>query len=781
MVRNYLKTSIRIILRNKVFSIINVLGLAIGLACFILIFLWVSDEIGYDRFHENAGRLYRLLQKDHIDPDFIWTTTPTPLGPLLKENIPEIEAYTRYWSGGSSVRYEDKFFWEGGIRLVDPYFLKMFTFPFIKGDLQSALPNTNALVLTESTAKKYFGSEDPVGKMLNIRDTLDLTVTAVIEDPPKKSHFQFTMLLHINLVPEYRLASWASDYPTYIMLMKEARKDSVIRKIETVWRSIDPEGTDYSDLQQVTNIHLNEFVGPSKGLLVYTFSVIAGLVLIIACINFMNLSTARSAKRSQEVGLRKVVGAKRSQLITQFLSESVLFTFLALIVAWILVELFRPAFNQITGKEIEIAYSDPVLLLTLLAAFLFTSFLSGSYPAFVLSSFRSSHVLKGGTLTQSGSNIMRNILVVFQFFISTVLIICIIMIYKQLWFIQNKDLGLNKENILVMPFSDEFVSRYDAIKEEFLRNPKIKYVSGMSNLPTHVNSRVGINWEGNPDDQGIGIDYFMADYDMIEAMEMKMLFGRSFSADFTGDDSIGYIINKTALDRMGIEDPVGHPVEFQHPYFPERFSKGKIIGVVEDFHHHPLREQITPLAIRIYRPWYNYLVLKISPDNMQETIVYVQGIARKFAPDFKIPYSFFDDEINAHYAPENKVKDIVIYFAFLSILISCLGIFGLASYTAERFTKQIGIRKVNGASSGSIVFQLIREFTKWIALGLMLGCPVAWFIMKKVLMNYAYRTDFSWWIFAVTVFIVAVMGMIAVTHQALKAARRNPADSLRYE
>jgi len=355
------------------------------------------------------------------------------------------------------------------------------------------------------------------------------------------------------------------------------------------------------------------------------------------------------------------------------------------------------------------------------------------------------------------------------------------MIYKQLWYIQNKDLGLNKENVLVMPFDEAFVSRYDAIKNELLRNPSIKYISGMSNLPTHVNSRVGMNWEGNPDDQGIGIDYFMADYDMIEAMEMEMLFGRSFSEDFAGDDSIGYIINKTALDRMGIQNPVGHPVEFQHPYFPDRFSKGKIIGVVKDFHHRPLRDQIVPLAIRIYRPWYNYLILKISPDNIQETIAYVERVARKFAPDFQIPYSFFEDEINALYAPENKVRDIVIYFAILSIFISCLGLFGLASYTAERFTKQIAVRKVNGASTRNIVFQLIREFNKWIAFGILFGCPVAWFTMRKVLMNYAYRTDFSWWIFLVTVFVVAIMGVVAVVHQALKAATRNPADSLRYE
>jgi len=781
MFRNYIKTSVRIILRNKVFSFINVLGLAISLACFILIFLWVKDEIGYDRFHEHADRLYRLLQKDHANPDFVWTTTPTPLGPMLKENIPEVEAFTRFWSAGGLVKYEDKVFFENEIKLVDPYFFQMFTFPFVQGTIKTALPNIDALVLTESTAEKYFGDENPVGKRLHIQDTLDLTVTAVIKDPPRKSHVRFSMLLHINLVPEYRLTSWASDYPTYVLISEGAKKDTVVKKIENFWRLVDPDGTDYSDLQPLTEVYLNEYGVPGKIIQVYTFSVIAILVLVIACINFMNLATARSAKRAREAGLRKIVGASRFQLIIQFLGESMIFTFFALVCAWILVELFRPVFNSLTGKEIEIAYNDPMLILFIIIIFVFTGLFSGSYPALVLSWSKSVHVLKGEKQSFPGSKALRNVLVVFQFFISTLLIICITTVYKQLWFIENKDLGLNKEDILVLPFSGVFTTRYDAIKDELTRNPRIFYVSGCSNLPTNVNSHVGMNWEGNEDDQGIGIDYFMADYDMIEAMEMEMLYGRSFSEDFAGDDSIAYIINEAALRRMGIENPVNHPVEFQHPYFPDRFRNGKIIGVVKDFHHRPLRRQIVPLAIRIYRPWYNYLVIKISPENIQETITYIQGVAMKFASDYPFGYSFFEDEINALYAPENKVKDIVIYFAFLSIFISCLGLFGMASFTAEQYTRQIGIRKVNGATIRSVIVFLTMESTKWIAIGLVLGCPVAWFIMRKVLMNYAYRTDISWWIFLLTALIVSLMGIIAVGHQALKAATRNPADSLRYE
>ncbi|UCG28154.1 MAG: ABC transporter permease, partial [Bacteroidales bacterium] len=443
MFRNYIKIVTRNILRNKVFSIINILGLAIGLGCFILIFLWVKDETGYDRFHENSDRLFRLLQRDHADPEFVWTTTPTPLGPLLKEKLPEIEAYTRFWSAGGLVQYEDKKFFESDIKLVDPYFFNMFTFPVVQGDQEVPMPDLNSIILTESTAQKYFGDSNPIGKSLNILDTIDLTVTAVIGDPPKKSHLRFAMLIHINHVPMYRLTSWASDYPTYILLREGANADTVIRKVEQEWRALDPEGTKYSDLQTITEIYLNEFGKPGKIIPVYTFSVIAVLVLVIACINFMNLSTARSSKRAKEVGLRKIVGASRSHLIVQFLGESMIFSFFALLVAWILVELIRPAFNNLSGKEVEIAYTDPVLVLSVLLIVILTGLLSGSYPALILSSFKSVNVLKGEIKRHPGSKTLRNILIVFQFFISVVLIVCIAMIYKQLWYIQNKDLGLN--------------------------------------------------------------------------------------------------------------------------------------------------------------------------------------------------------------------------------------------------------------------------------------------------------------------------------------------------
>ncbi|MCK4346461.1 MAG: ABC transporter permease [Bacteroidales bacterium] len=781
MISNYIKTAIRSILRNKIFSLINITGLSIGLACFILIFLWVKDEIGYDRFHENADQLFRINTKDHEDPDFIWTTTPTPLAPLLKEKFPEVISYTRYWSFGAMVRYEEKHFFEDDIKLVDPYFFEMFTFPFVKGEKETALPNLDAVVLTESTARKYFGDEDPIGKMLNILNYIDLTVTAVIKDPPKNSHMRFTMLAHMDHVPEYRRTSWASDYPSYIMIHDKFTEEEVNQKIEGIWRTIDPDATEYPVLQNVTEIYLNENGVAGKLIHVYTFSIIAILVLIIACINFMNLSTARSAKRAREVGLRKIVGASRLQLVKQFIGESTIFSFIGLFIAWILVELFRPVFSTLAGKDIEIEYLDPILILSMLIILIFTGLFSGSYPALILSSFKSVHFLKGEKIQHPGSKSLRNILVIFQFFVSVVLIICTTVIYKQLWYIQNKDLGLNKENILVTPFIGVMAPKYDEIKKDLLRNPNIYYVSGVSNLPTNVIAHVSLDWEGNKNDEGIGIDYMMVDYDLIETMGMEMLYGRSFSEEFADDDSIAYIVNETAYKRMGIENPIGHPIEFQHPYFPGRFSRGEIIGVVKDFHHRPLREYIVPLAMRMYRPWYNHLVIKINPEDIQETISYVQASARKFAPEYPFVYSFFEDEINVLYSSERKIGDIVKYFALLSIFISCLGLFGLASFTAEQYTRQIGIRKVNGASVTSIIFLLIRDFTKWVSFALILGCPVAWVIMKKILANYAYKTEISWWIFLITALLVSFIGLFTMIVQAVKAATRNPADSLRYE
>jgi putative ABC transport system permease protein len=781
MFQNYIKTVLRIILRNRIFSFINIMGLAIGLTCFLLIFLWVKDELGYDRFHDKADQLFRILTKDHEDPDFVWTTTPTPLAPLLKEKFPEVISYTRYWSFGAMVRYKEKHFFEENIKLIDPYFFEMFTFPFIKGEKETALPDQDAIVLTESTAKKYFGDEDPIGKVLNIQNNIDLTVTAVIKDPPKNSHMRFSMLAHIDNVPEYRRTSWASDYPSYIMTHDKFTEKEVNRKIEGILRTIDPDATTYPVLQNVTEIYLNENGVAGKLIHIYTFSIIAVLVLIIACINFMNLSTARAAKRAREVGLRKIVGASRLQLIKQFIGESIIFSFIALFLAWILVELFRPGFNILAGKTIEIEYCDPILILSILIILIFTGLFSGSYPALILSSFKSVNLLKGEKIQHQGSISLRNILVIFQFFISVVLIITTIVIYKQLWYIQNKDLGLNKENILVTPFIGVMAPKYDEIKNYLLQNPNIYSVSGVSNLPTNVNSFVSLDWEGNKNDEGMGIFYMMVDYDLIETMGMKMLYGRSFSEEFAGDDSIAYIINEMAYKQMGIKNPIGHQVEFQHPYFPERFSRGKIIGVVKDFHHRPLREHIVPLAMRMYRPWYNYLVIKINPEDIQETISYIQASARKFVPEYPFEYSFFEDEINVLYSSERKIGDIVKYFALLSIFISCLGLFGLASFTAEQYTRQIGIRKVNGATVTSIVFLLTRGFTKWVCIALIPGFPVAWFIIKKILVNYAYKTEISWWIFLITALLVSLIGLFTVIAQAVKAASRNLADSLRYE
>ena len=679
------------------------------------------------------------------------------------------------------VKYGEDQFFEDDIQLVDPYFFEMFTFPFIKGGKETALPNLDAIVLTESTARKYFGDEEPIGKVMNIRNNINLTVTAVIKDPPKNSHMRFTMLAHIDNVPEYRRTSWAADYLSYIMIHDKFTKEEVNKKIEGILKTIDPNETRYPVLQNVTKIYLNENGVPGKLVHIYTFSVIAVLVLIIACINFMNLSTARSSKRAREVGLRKIVGASRFQLIKQFIGESTIFTFIAFFIAWILVELFRPVFSTLAGKDIEIEYLDPILILSIVIILIFTGLFSGSYPALILSSFKSVHFLKGGKSQHSGSKSFRNILVIFQLFISVVLIICTAVIYSQLLYIQNKDLGLNKENILVTPFLGAMAPKYDEIKNDLEQNPNIYFVSGVSNLPTNVNAHVSLDWEGNKNDEGIGIDYMIVDYDLIETMEMGMLYGRSFSEEFADDDSIAYIINETAYKRMGIENPIGHPVEFQHPYFPERFSRGKIIGVVKDFHHRPLREHITPLAMRMYRPWYNHLVIKINPEDIQKTISYIQESAKKFVPEYPFTYSFYEEEVNVLYGPEWKIGDIVKYFSIISIFISCLGLFGLTSFTAEQYTRQIGIRKVNGASVRSIIFLLIRDFLKWVSIALILGFPVAWIIMKKVLANYAYKTEILWWIFPATALLVFFIGLFTVIAQAMKAATRNPTYSLRYE
>jgi len=781
MVKNFLLTAIRNIVRNRMFSIINIAGLSIGIACVILILLWVKDELSYDRFHENSDRIFRIITKFGNETENIWTTSPFPLGSYMADKYPDVETYTRYLDAGSLVKYEDKVFYEDYFKLVDQSFLEMFSFKFIKGNKGEALKSRSAVVITESVARKYFGDTDPVGKVLTINKTEFLTVTGVIQDPPGNTIFRFSLLANMEHVPEERLKSWAFDAKTFIQLKEGVPETEFQSKIDSLYRAILPNSSAVPYLQNIKEVYLNETGKPVRLVFVKVFSMTAIIILLLACINYMNLNTARSIRRSKEIGIRKVTGASKGSIILQFLGESLLLTLISVIIALVLTELARPAFNDLAVKELKIGYSDPVFILGIFSILIFTGIVSGLYPAFILSSFTPIKALKGVIASGKFGKSFNNFLVVFQFTITVILIIVSMAIGKQIRYITNKDLGLNKDKILVIPFIPELESKFDAIKNEILLNPSIVSVTGAYNLPTNHNSYVIFNWEGNEGDQGIGVFYNMADYDFVETMGMELVSGRSFSRDFADDDSISYIINESAQKAMNIKDPIGLEVEFAHPYFPEHLRKGRIIGVVKDFHLRPLREKVVPFAMRMYRPWYNYVLIKYNTDNTQELINFLEGIAKKIAPDYQFRYSFFDQEVKDLYIVEYKAARIISYFTILSIIISCLGLLGLTINELEQKTKQIGIRKAIGGSTQNLILFFCLSFTKSVLISLIFASILAEIAINKILQQYAYKTEITIWLFLGAFAIALFLALSTIIYQTYKSSVKNPVESLRYE
>ncbi len=787
MFKNYFKIALRNVVKYKGYSFINISGLAIGMACFILIFLWVQDELSFDKFHENAPELYRINTRDSENPDVITHNSSFALAPGLKEQYPQIAAFTRWWFYGNLVKYKDKVFkTHFKFRTADPAIFEMFTFPFIKGDPKTALTNLNSVVITQETAKKIFGNEEPMGKVLIVDNEREFTVTGVLKNIPRNSHLQFDYLAHIELMPKERLQSWEMVGDSYVMLQKNTSVEDFNRKIANFYRTRPPGpginiDTTYEPyLQPFTKIHLYEFGWPGRIKQVYIFSIIALFILFVACINFMNLATARSGCRAKEVGLRKVVGAQRGHIVRQFLGESIVLSFIALLFAVILVELLLPFFNNMLGKQTPgILSGNPVVLLSLAGITIITGIIAGSYPALFLSSFQPVKVLKGALNSGVKSSLFRTILVVAQFFISIVLIICTIIVYQQLNYILSRNLGYNKDYVISLPINNDYRKNYESFKNELIQNHGVSYVTAASSLPTQVGQGIGINWKGNPDDEELSVRFLMVDFDFIEAFDMKIVHGRSLSKTYATDAAEAYILNEKAVKLMGLESPLGTRVSFGEGL---RFEhKGIIVGVVKDFHFRYLYEEVGPFLLRIYPPWFEYLFVKMKPENILSTINHVEKISKKYAPDYPFEYSFLDDSLDELYKSERQMGRIFNYFAFLAIFISCLGLFGLAAYMAEQRSKEISVRKVLGASVQDVVLLLSREFIKWVVIANVFAWPVAYFIMNKWLQDFAYRTNINGLVFLFSSLLTIFVAIITVIFQAVKAATANPVDALKYE
>ncbi len=785
MFKNYLKVALRNIIRHKGYAFLNIFGLALGMACCILIGLWVLDELNYDRFHENASSICRVESNQNFSGRILhiyWT--PHPLGPALKAEIPEIKNSARAQNlGAQLIRYKDKAFEEYSVWSVDPSFLKMFSFPIIKGVVENSLSGTSSLVITERLATKFFGDENPIGKVINVAQSADFTVTGILKDIPRNSSLQFDALIPYRYLDSIgRTNNNFTDNQTYtwVQLHSGVSPKEASAKISGFIRQKVPRSLMALELLPLTKVHLYSYSGYEKNLAVqtvYLFSVIAVVVLIIGCINFMNLSTARSSNRAKEVGLRKVVGALRSQLIQQFYGESILFALVALGFAAAIVSFVLPAFGSLAGKEMSWnATGAGVLALGLAGIALLTGIISGSYPALFLASFKPVSILKGKLKLGTGNAVFRRILVVVQFFLSATLIIGTGVVSKQMTFIKNRNLGWNKEQVVAIPIRSYSRPFLEALKAELASAPGILNAAVATQKPSYTSwSSSGFDWEGKDPSLKVDVTYMGADDGYVDTMGMTLARGRNFSKEFPTDKTESFLINEELAKVMGYENPIGKSFSFWE-------QKGKIVGVIKDFHFQPLRRKIEPLVIQWAElDWTNFLFLRIAPEGISETIGTVHETWEKILPNIPFSYQFLDEDFARMYRSEERTGTLLKIFTGMAILVACLGLFGLASFGAEQRTKEIGIRKVLGASVLSIVALICREFLVLIGLANLIAWPIAYFAGKGWLNNFAYRTQIPAVFFIGALITSLLIGLMTVIYKAIRAASANPVESLRYE
>jgi len=706
MFKNYIKIALRNIKKQRGYSFINITGLAIGLACFILIFMWVQDELSYDTFHENGENLYRTTL---ITSDGIWGSSPWALVPALKKDFPEIIRGTRYAQTAILTQYKDNSFYEEWA-LVDPDFFEMFSFSFIEGDPKSAFSNLNSVVITERTAEKYFGNSDPMGEVITFNNRIDLAITGVIQNIPTNSHMQFDLLtLPVHYFGEARTRTWSADCASYILLQSNADPENIRRKIHGTINKYDTRTNVqyYVGIQPLKKIHLYALNGTHPIVYVYVFSFIAVIVLFIACINFMNLSTARSSTRAKEVGMRKVIGATRIDVIRQFFSESIILSFIALVVAVLLVYLFLPIFNTMASKQLTLEFTKNIFMaLGLILIAIITGIISGIYPALFLSAFQPVKILKGFHGRGSKTNVLRKTLIIIQFTAAIVLIISTAIIYRQIYYIRTRDLGLDREHILTIRTNREIRNNYEVLREQFLKNKDVLNVTAASSIPLSIGNNNPVYWEGRSAEQYISMNFVCVDYDYFETFNMKMAHGRSFSREYSTDIQ-NYIINEAALKLTGYEEPVGR-------MFSMWTNEGEIIGVVNDFHGTSLHNEIRPIVFVLYKNLpYFYIYVKIRPINIPGTLDFLKNTMRTIVPDYPFQYTFLDEYFHRQYVREDRIGNILKYFTFLAIFISCLGLLGLASLMAEQRTKEIAIRKVLKCNRLAFIVLLHEQVDSW--------------------------------------------------------------------
>jgi putative ABC transport system permease protein len=787
MLKNLIKTAVRHIVKQFGYSILNILGLTLGITSALFLIIYVADEVSYDRYHEKADRIYRVSSTiKEPDDQFTWIFAQIPFGPQVVHDYPEVQSSVRFINMPRALyKFEDKEFNEENFFYVDSTLFDIFTYKVIKGEIKSALLAPKKIILTEKIANKYFGKSDPIGKTLTTgTDTYE--VTGVIQDVPTNSHFRFDAVAARNNLPK-QLGSWGNfGVFTYLLFPEKFDVKAFETKMQGMYDAymktiFEPLKISIKyKLEPLTRIHLyskNAAEPEPTGSItyVYIFAIVAIFLVLIASMNYMNLATARSTRRAREVGLRKVVGSRRGPLVLQFLSESLVFTLISLLISIVLIIVLLPKFNLLAGKtfNIHVIYS-PVVLLSLLAIILIVGILGGSYPAFFLSRFSPVTVLKGEVTQGSAGSLFRKILVVIQFTVSVIMIICTLVVFRQLNYLKTTDQGFDQKNVVGLQLNGPMIRKYPVLKQSLLENQNVKYVTSTNTAVGEGSGKVIFNVET---DQGMsqkGVNFAVVDHDFIETLGIKMVKGREFQQDMPSDTLTGVVVNEAFAKRMNWSEPVGKKVELKP------FIDGRVIGVMKDYHQTGMYNSIESLML-LYRPLNNVIYIKLSGSDTKQTLSFIEKKWKEIFPDQPFVYAYLSERFNRQFEADDKRGFVFTMFTVLAILIACLGLFGLASYMVEQRTKEIGIRKVFGANENTILGLISKDFLILVAIGIVIAVPVAYYFMNRWLENYVYRTKIGVPLLLTAALLTILITFLTISYKSYQASIMNPARALKAE
>jgi len=773
MFRNYLKIALRNISRHRMYSFINILGLAVGIATAIIIYLIIQGELQFEAHHPE--NIYRINKKYTMKGETnINRSTPYPLRSNLVEEIPEVIESVHITNSSCILQYDDKVFRERNNFYASPNIFNMFSFEFIRGNSKEALKGENSIVISQSLAHKYFGDEDPVGKTFSRNNRGEVTVSAVFKDMPIYTNYNFESIQHIGKVTrDDDLDNWYSHWlETFVLLDDTADLEAVQKKVDGVMKAHLEEQSG-AVLQSLKNIHLYSVEGnPTAQKYIYIFGSVAILILIIACINFMNLATAPATKRAREIGVRKIAGAQKISLIFQFIGESIIYTILAFLFSMLLVELGLPIFEQLTGREISLNFLNMKTIIMGICGVIILGIVSGSYPAIILSSYSPVDIFKAKLVSKGKGLVLRTIIVIIQFTLAVSLLIGTGVIYSQLKYMQKKDLGFDNENLLVMSMNSDLEEKFDTFANIIDQIPGIVSMTRSSSTPNEVwNIMRGMNWEGSTTDEGSSFAFLSADQDFVETVDLEIVQGRNFSEDLKSDEN-AILINEKSIEMMGVENPIGLKIGD---------GEYEVIGVIKDFNSLPLSYQIEPLLITYIPDYFSRIIFKFSGNNTVETIAQLEEAWLQVCPDFPFEHKFLDETFQYTYVAEIKAGLQFRIFAGLGIFIACLGLFGLASFLTEQKKMEIGVRKVMGSTSSGIIWQLSKQFVLWVLIANAIAWPLAWYFMKIWLNGFEYRTSTNPLIFIFAGVVSLAIALVTISLKTWRAANSNPINALKYE